>query len=182
MPETADRPQTETQPAGAVTIEGFKTRKDRQDEEVLSEKVPGLTLTWADIEAMEFEGEEQEKKFIEAALYAKGQFRGAHMIFLAGKPFIHRTINRRELASLRAEVAKVAQAKSEDIPDGMDPQQYAAQLMKDRLEEEMVVACSIFPKYDRMAIREEDAGIVTSLHDSIVQASGFNQTAVPIRL
>lgn len=178
--QTPDAPAE--QPAGTVSIEFVSREQRARDEKALVSKIPGLTLTWADLEAMELDNEEHEKQFIEAALYAKKQYRGAHFIFLAGRPFIHRTINRRELAGLRAKVAQISQAKTDDVPDGMNPEQFAAQLMKDALEEEMVMACAIFPKYDRLTVKEEDAGIITSLHDAIVQASGFNQSAVPIRL
>jgi hypothetical protein len=152
------------------------------EERKLEEKIPGLQLTWADLEAMELEGEDHEAEFVRAARQAKEQYRGAHFIYLAGRPFIHRTINRRELASLRTKVAEISTAKSDDVPSNMDPQQFQAQLMKDSLEEEMVMACSIFPAYNRLTVKEEDAGIITSLHDAIVQASGFNQNSAPIRL
>ena len=149
---------------------------------VLTDKIPELQLTWGDLEAMELDDDTQERQFVEAARHAKRQYRGAHFIYLAGRPFIHRTINRRELSMLRTKVAEISTNKSDDVPSNMDPQQFQAQLMKDSLEEEMVMSCSIFPAYDRLTVKEEDAGIITSLHDAIVQASGFNQSSVPIRL
>jgi len=148
----------------------------------LEQKIPGLQLSWADLAAMDLENDAGEEQFVRAAREAKSKCRGAHFIYLAGRPFIHRTINRRELASLRTKVSEIATAKSDDVPSNIDPQQYQAQVMKDSLEEEMVMACSVFPAYDRISVKEEDAGIITSLHDAIVTASGFNQNAAPIRL
>lgn len=151
-------------------------------EKNLADKIPGLTLSWADLNAMDFNTEAEERQFVESARVAKRDYRGAHFIYLSGRPFIHRTISRRELAILRNQVAQISKAKTDDVPEGMNPEAFAAQLMKDSLEEEMVMACAIFPKYTRLTVKEEDAGIITSLHDSIVQASGFNQNSAPIRL
>ena len=146
------------------------------------DKISGLSLTWADLEAMELPDDAHEVEFVRAARQAKDQYRGAHFLYVAGRPFIHRTINRRDLSMLRTKVAGIVSSKTDEVPSNMDPQQFAAQLMKDTLEEEMVMACSIFPSYDRLTVKEEDAGVITSLHDAIVQASGFNQNSAPIRL
>ena len=90
-------------PAGIVHAT-FPSREARKD--IMSEKIPELQLTWADLEMMELENEEHEFHFVEAARQAKRQYRGAHFIYLAGRPFIHRTINRRELAAENPDVAR----------------------------------------------------------------------------
>jgi len=157
------------------------TEQSPVDQRNPEDKVPGLELTWGMVEAMEMD-EAEEKNFISAAQQAKQSFRSPQFIFLAGRPYIHRTVNRREMSKLRTDVALRVNQLAENAPEGLDPQQARAQLMKDTMEEALVEACSIYPKYDRVSIREEDAGIITSLHDSIVEASGYNQPASPIRL
>lgn len=156
---------------------GLPKHADRNPEA----KIPGISLTWGDLASMDLE-EEEEGRFVRAAAEAKQTVRNPHMIFLAGKPYVHRTVSRRELSQIRTDVASQVEAKAEGAPENLDPQALRGQLMKDTMEEMLVIRCCLYPKYDKISVREEDAGVISSLHDSIVEASGFSQQAMPIRL
>ena len=51
-----------------------------------------------------------------------------------------------------------------------------------RNQNEVVMKATLWPKIDRMSVKTVGAGVVETLHNSIMMASGFGQDAVPIKL
>ena len=145
--------------------------------------VPGLDkMTWA--MATDLGLTENDDHLLKICIHAKQTFRNVHIIFLAGRPHIHRTVGRLEFRNLMQRVGEkvsglVEAARKEERDDlGMYSQQMARQVSED----ELVKLCCIHPAYNELSLRDEDAGIISSLHDSIQLASGFNQDTVPIKL
>jgi hypothetical protein len=127
---------------------------------------------------------DNDDRLLNIAIRAKQTFRNVHIIFLAGKPHVHRTVGRMEFRTLMQrvgeKVAGLAEAARKEERE--DLAMYTQQMARQVSEDELVKLCCIYPAYDEMSIRGEDAGIISSLHDSIQLASGFNQDTVPIKL
>jgi len=87
--------------------------------------------------------------------------------------YVYRTIKRQEWHKLQFEHRQRLQGAKEEIT-----QQEAESMFEDAV----VALCSVAPQISPQNIGAFDAGAITTLADSIMFSSGFNQNSVPVKL
>lgn len=102
------------------------------------------------------------------------------MIKINDKPFIYRSISRKEYRDIQKQIA----AKATDMKAKMTPEQFDTESasLKDDAEELLLIRCMISPRIgSELDFKQGDflAGSVSTIADLVMQSSGFGADVEP---
>jgi hypothetical protein len=153
-------------------------KEDQEKLAKLESKIPGLDLTYGDAEQLMLSEEDikniqETKKQYEVPLHLVRTYRAAYLV---------RECARIEWRNKMMEwQGALAQARDQMLAENRD--QAAIQNVLDMLLQERVVAwLLVHPKIDQMALRRFPPGEVETLYGAILQAQGFGQQVLPLKI
>lgn len=92
--------------------------------------------------------------------------------------YVFRSLGRFEYQNMMIEQSKVAEKLMNEAPN-----QIAGRVMVEmRNQDEVVQKATLWPRLDPSNVKTVGAGVVETLHNSIMLASGFGQEPMPIKL
>jgi len=140
-------------------------------------KIPGLDITWGQADDADWTDE-----FIGVLQSAKAQYKDIHVVPCASRWYVVRPLNRREYRNLVQTQAETMTQQTENAAsEGLSPEGVRATL--NMMNEEVIsVQATIYPAFDKDTIRNESAGVATTLHDSILMISGYQSQPTPIKV
>jgi hypothetical protein len=142
----------------------------------MEDKVPGLEVTWQQTKDLEWSDE-----FISMIQSAKQQFNNVNVINSADEWFIIKSLNRREYRNLVQTQAEAMAKEVEAAADSTNPDGVRATLSM-MSEEAVAVQGVIYPPLDLDELRNKASGVATTLHDSILAISGYQNAPAPIKV
>lgn len=137
--------------------------------------IEGLELTWEQAELLEW-----DDAFIDVVRKAKSDFHNVHACEIAGDWYIVRSLNRREYRNLVQQQAELLQKEAEAQQGGNADGVRATLNMIS--EEAIAVQGTVFPKMDADTIRALPSGVATTLHDTVLGISGYQNVPSPIKV
>jgi hypothetical protein len=137
--------------------------------------IEGLELTWEQAELLEW-----DDAFIDVVRKAKSDFHNVHVCEIAGDWYIVRSLNRREYRNLVQQQAELLQKEAEAQQGGNADGVRATLNMIS--EEAIAVQGTVFPKMDTDTIRALPSGVATTLHDTVLGISGYQNVPSPIKV
>lgn len=142
----------------------------------MGEKIPGLDITWQQAKDLEW-----DDKFISVVQAAKKQFNNVNVVNCADEWFIIRSLNRREYRSLVQTQAEAMAKEVDAAADSANPEGVRATL--NMMSEEAIAAQgTIYPELELDSLRSRASGVATTLHDSILAISGYQNAPTPIKV
>lgn len=141
----------------------------------MDDKIQGLEVTYQQVKDLGW-----SDQLVQAMQDAKKQYPNIHVIECASQWYVIRALNRREYRTLVQNHASTAQ---EEISkgDGASPQAIQATLNMIN-EETVAVQGTVYPPMNQDVIRSREAGLATTLHDSILMVSGYQNQPAPIKI
>lgn len=108
-----------------------------------------------------------------------------HSVFkvpIAKREFIYRSINRQEYGALQKSIAE--DSRKIRTSEGTDEEkEESIALMRERGEEKLVLLALVYPEVDNSSdFTNLPAGVISTLADMIMQASGFGVDVEPVEL
>jgi len=140
------------------------------------DKIPGLEITWGDAETLEW-----NQNFIKVLQDSKKAFTNVHTIPVADKWYVIRSLNRREYRTLVQEQATILSKEMEVAQEGGNVDAARATISM-IAEEGVAVRGTIWPELDKDTIRNLPSGVATTIHDTILQISGYQNQPTPIKV
>ena len=137
--------------------------------------IEGLELTWEQAELLQW-----DENFILMLKEAKSNFHNVHACEVAGDWYIVRSLNRREYRTLVQQQAELLQKEAEAQQGGNADGVRATLNMIS--EESIAVVGTVFPKLDTASIRTLPSGVATTLHDTVLGISGYQNVPSPIKV
>ena len=137
--------------------------------------IEGLELTWEQAELLQW-----DDAFIDTIRKAKSDFHNVHVCEIAGDWYIVRSLNRREYRNLVQQQAELLQKEAEAQQGGNADGVRATLNMIS--EESIAVQGTVFPKLDTDSIRTLPSGVATTLHDTVLGISGYQNVPSPIKV
>ena len=142
----------------------------------MEEKIPGLEVTWKQAKDLEW-----GDKFVSTVQSAKKQFSNVNVVNCADEWFIIKSLNRREYRNLVQTQAEAMAKEVEAAEDSANPEGVRATL--NMMSEEAIASQgTIYPELDLDSLRSRAAGVATTLHDSILAISGYQNAPTPIKV
>jgi hypothetical protein len=92
--------------------------------------------------------------------------------------YVYRTINRFEFRAFTMDQAKQITQLMESAEDPTQGQ-ILAQIKR---EEALVMKCVVHPVLNEFSIKELPAGVIETIHNSIMATSGFGMEPIPVKL
>jgi hypothetical protein len=142
----------------------------------MEDKIPGLEVTWQQTKDLEWSDE-----FISMVQSAKQQFNNVNVINSADEWFIIKSLNRREYRNLVQTQAEAMAKEVEAATDSANPDGVRATLSM-MSEEAVAVQGVVYPPLDLDQLRNKASGVATTLHDSILAISGYQNAPAPIKV
>jgi hypothetical protein len=142
----------------------------------MEDKIPGLEVTWQQTKDLEWSDE-----FIYMVQSAKQQFNNVNVINSADEWFIIKSLNRREYRNLVQTQAEAMAKEVEAATDSANPDGVRATLSM-MSEEAVAVQGVVYPPLDLDQLRNKASGVATTLHDSILAISGYQNAPAPIKV
>lgn len=137
--------------------------------------IEGLQLSWEQAELLDW-----DDQFIEMVQTAKASFHNVHVCEIAGDWYIVRSLNRREYRGLVQQQAELLQKEAEAQQGGNADGVRATLNMIS--EESIAVQGTVHPKLDIDSIRSLPSGVATTLHDTVLGISGYQNVPSPIKV
>lgn len=137
--------------------------------------IDGLELTWEQADLLQWSDE-----FIDTVRKAKEDFHNVHVCEIAGDWYVVRSLNRREYRNLVQQQAELLQKEAE-AQQGTNADGVRATLNMIS-EESIAVQGTVFPKLDTDIIRTLPSGVATTLHDTVLGISGYQNVPSPIKV
>lgn len=147
--------------------------KEAQDPK---EKIPGLEITWEQAKSLEW-----DDNFITVLQNKKKQFSDVHVVPIANRWFMVRSLNRREYRTLVQDQSEILSKEMEVAQEGGNVDGARATLSMIS-EEAVAVRGTVWPALDADSIRNMPSGVATTLHDVILQISGYQNQPTPIKV
>ena len=142
----------------------------------MEDKIPGLEVTWQQAKDLEWDDE-----FVSMVQAAKKQFNNVNVINCADEWFIIRSLNRREYRNLVQTQAEAMAKEVDAAADSANPEGVRATLSM-MSEEAVAVQGTVYPTTDLDSLRSRASGVATTLHDSILAISGYQNAPAPIKV
>lgn len=118
------------------------------------------------------------KEAVAIAEQAKAAGANPYTVQIGDDFYVYRTLSRFEYKALTMDLAKQA---SSIMSQAEDPNSGKI-LIQMKTEEAIVKKGCLYPKLDDLEIKEIAAGIIETLHNSIMMSSGFGQEVIPVKL
>ena len=142
----------------------------------MEDNIPGLEVTWQQAKDLEWDDE-----FISMIQAAKKQFNNVNVVNCADEWFIIRSLNRREYRNLVQTQAEAMAKEVDAAADSANPEGVRATLSM-LSEEAVAVQGIVHPSTDLDSLRSRASGVATTLHDSILAISGYQNAPSPIKV
>jgi hypothetical protein len=142
----------------------------------MEDNIPGLEVTWQQAKDLEWDDE-----FISMVQAAKKQFNNVNVVNCADEWFIIRSLNRREYRNLVQTQAEAMAKEVDAAADSANPEGVRATLSM-MSEEAVAVQGIVHPSTDLDSLRNRASGVATTLHDSILAISGYQNAPTPIKV
>lgn len=142
----------------------------------MEDNIPGLEVTWQQAKDLEWDDE-----FISMIQAAKKQFNNVNVVNCADEWFIIRSLNRREYRNLVQTQAEAMAKEVDAAADSANPEGVRATLSM-MSEEAVAVQGIVHPSTDLDSLRSRASGVATTLHDSILAISGYQNAPSPIKV
>ena len=142
----------------------------------MEDKVPGLEVTWRQAKELEW-----DDGFVSVIQAAKKKFNNVNVINCADEWFIIKSLNRREYRSLVQTQAEAMAKEVDAAAESSSPEGVRATLSM-MSEEAVAVQGVIHPEIDLDSLRSRASGVATTLHDSILAISGYQNAPTPIKV
>lgn len=142
----------------------------------MEDKIPGLEVTWQQAKDLEWDDE-----FVSMIQAAKKQFNNVNVVNCADEWFIIRSLNRREYRSLVQTQAEAMAKEVDAAADSANPEGVRATLSM-MSEEAVAVQGTVYPALDLDVLRSKASGVATTLHDSVLAISGYQNAPAPIKV
>lgn len=137
--------------------------------------IDGLELSWEQAELLDW-----DDQFIEIVQTTKANFHNVHVCEIAGDWYVVRSLNRREYRNLVQQQAELLQKEAEAQQGGNADGVRATLNMIS--EESIAVQGTAYPKLDTDSIRSLPSGVATTLHDTVLGISGYQNVPSPIKV
>ena len=136
------------------------------DQEVTTNEAPAVPAPAKDdpILGLPLEDQDHVRQWKQARI-------NVNMIEINGVYYYFRSFTRLEWQVMLDEQDTKAQSGS-----------YTASRLSNELEEAVVLRCLLKPQVDKQTLKAHPAGVISSLSDSIMMATGFNQASAPVKL
>lgn len=142
----------------------------------MEDNIPGLEVTWQQAKDLKWDDE-----FISMIQAAKKQFNNVNVVNSADEWFIIRSLNRREYRNLVQTQAEAMAKEVDAAADSANPEGVRATLSM-MSEEAVAVQGIVHPSTDLDSLRSRASGVATTLHDSILAISGYQNAPSPIKV
>ena len=142
----------------------------------MEDKILGLEVTWQQAKDLEWDDE-----FVSMIQAAKKQFNNVNVVNCADEWFIIRSLNRREYRNLVQTQAEAMAKEVDAAADSANPEGVRATLSM-MSEEAVAVQGTVYPTTDLDSLRSRASGVATTLHDSILAISGYQNAPAPIKV
>lgn len=139
-------------------------------------KIPGLEVTWEQADTLEW-----DDSFVTMLQSAKKQHTNIHTIQIADRWYVVRSLNRREYRTLVQQQAEVMSKEVEAAQEGGNAEGIRATLSMIS-EEAIATQGTVYPRLDQDSIRSKPSGVATTLHDTILLISGYQNQPMPIKV
>ena len=121
-------------------------------------------------------------QFIGQMKRAKSTFQNVNVSYIADEWYITRSLSRREYRALTQEQANLMQKELEASQEqGMNPEAVRATLNMVS-EEGVAILGTVYPQLDKDSVRNKPSGVATTLHNTILATSGYQDNPVPIKI
>ncbi len=137
--------------------------------------IEGLDLTWEQANILEW-----DEDFIDVVRKAKADFHNVHVCEIAGDWYVVKSLNRREYRNLVQQQAELLQKEAEAQQGGNADAVRATLNMIS--EESIAIQGTVHPRLDTDAIRNLPSGVATTLHDTVLGISGYQNVPSPIKV